>query len=214
VAALSDRSVAAFFCASIARGGGLRDDGSPSGTTSRRDLNRTDKPRGLASVPLSTGDNHAIRSTNHPDPPESTGWHQEHSRSSRDVARSVPEEGRKLRRRLAVIVVAARTGSPLVFEKPGTYADGARQKTAFAKGTVYFRHGARSDPGSSRDIARFVDAKCAGTEKSGWATSERSPPHRKDLTSSWFPRRRTPTALLTLARTSSDDTDASCRSRS
>ena len=56
-----------------------------------------------------------------------------------------------------MIVIARRAGSPLVFEKPGTYAEGDRQRTAFSKGTVYFRHGARSDPGSARDIARFVD---------------------------------------------------------
>jgi hypothetical protein len=36
---------------------------------------------------------------------------------------------------------------------PGAYVDGAgKQKAAFAKGTVYFRHGAKSEPGTTEDI--------------------------------------------------------------
>ncbi|HTP10997.1 MAG TPA: ATP-binding protein, partial [Anaerolineae bacterium] len=42
---------------------------------------------------------------------------------------------------------------PIVFEKPGTYdIGGGRQKTAFSAGTVYFRHGAKSEPGNTHDI--------------------------------------------------------------
>jgi hypothetical protein len=66
-------------------------------------------------------------------------------------------EVKKGEQRLAAIVIEPRTGSPLVFEKPCTYRDGDAQRTAFTKGTVYFRHGARSDPGSARDLARFVE---------------------------------------------------------
>ena len=45
--------------------------------------------------------------------------------------------------------------SPLVFEKPGTYSDGAKgQRTAFGQGTIYFRHGAKSDPAHNTDIER------------------------------------------------------------
>jgi len=64
----------------------------------------------------------------------------------------------KRRRPLAAIEVAGRTGSPLVFEKPGAYvgADG-RPREAFARGTVYFRHGAKSEPALARDLARFAD---------------------------------------------------------
>ena len=37
---------------------------------------------------------------------------------------------------------------PVVFSKPGTYdVGGGKQKTAFSGGTVYFRHGAKSEPG-------------------------------------------------------------------
>jgi len=46
---------------------------------------------------------------------------------------------------------------PLVFERPGTYdAGNGKQKTAFAKGTIYFRHGAKSEPGTSQDIRQAV----------------------------------------------------------
>jgi nucleoside-diphosphate-sugar epimerase len=41
---------------------------------------------------------------------------------------------------------------PIVFENPGTYPDGSRQKTAFARGTVYFRHGAKSEPAIQDDM--------------------------------------------------------------
>jgi Putative DNA-binding domain len=42
---------------------------------------------------------------------------------------------------------------PVVFTAPGTYdTGGGRQKTAFSKGTVYFRHGPKSEPGTSEDL--------------------------------------------------------------
>jgi hypothetical protein len=69
-------------------------------------------------------------------------------------------EGIKDGQRIATIKVSARVESPLVFEKPGTYSDGqGGQKTAFARGTVYFRHGAKSEPAMGRDLARFVVAE-------------------------------------------------------
>jgi len=49
---------------------------------------------------------------------------------------------------------------PIVFTKPGTYAvDASKQKTAFSAGTVYFRHGAKSEPGNSEDLRAFVDRR-------------------------------------------------------
>src|ERR1035441_2552997 len=46
------------------------------------------------------------------------------------------------------VVVVSGVASPLVFTKPGTYdIGGGKQKTAFSSGTVYFRHGAKSDRG-------------------------------------------------------------------
>lgn len=45
------------------------------------------------------------------------------------------------------------TATPLVFGNPGTYDVGAgKQKTAFGRGTVYFRHGAKSETGTTEDI--------------------------------------------------------------
>ena len=47
---------------------------------------------------------------------------------------------------------------PLVFTKPGTYPDADnKQKNAFSVGTVYFRHGAKSEPGNSDDLASFLE---------------------------------------------------------
>jgi hypothetical protein len=47
---------------------------------------------------------------------------------------------------------------PLVFQKPGTYdIGGGKQRTAFGVGTIYFRHGAKSEPGTSEDIRCIID---------------------------------------------------------
>lgn len=47
---------------------------------------------------------------------------------------------------------------PIVFTKPGTYAvDGGRQRTAFSQGTVYFRHGAKSEPATSDDLRQVLE---------------------------------------------------------
>jgi hypothetical protein len=57
--------------------------------------------------------------------------------------------------------------SPLVFSKPGTYdIGGGKQKTAFAAGTVYFRHGAKSEPGNSDDMRSFVERRVELIRKS------------------------------------------------
>jgi hypothetical protein len=59
--------------------------------------------------------------------------------------------------RLAAIQVAERTGSPLLFERAGTCVDpDGQEREVFARGTTYFRHGARSRPALARDIARFA----------------------------------------------------------
>lgn len=51
---------------------------------------------------------------------------------------------------------------PLVFESPGTYQlENGKQKTAFSKGTVYFRHGAKSEPGNSTDLGNFIAGRLA-----------------------------------------------------
>ncbi len=47
---------------------------------------------------------------------------------------------------------------PMVFIKPGTYPiAGGKQKTAFAQGTIYFRHGAKSEPGTRDDLQKVIE---------------------------------------------------------
>ncbi len=47
---------------------------------------------------------------------------------------------------------------PIVFQKPGTYDIGSgKQKAAFSIGTVYFRHGAKSEPGTSDDLRGVIE---------------------------------------------------------
>ncbi|HET6572027.1 MAG TPA: ATP-binding protein [Fimbriiglobus sp.] len=47
---------------------------------------------------------------------------------------------------------------PIVFTAPGTYdVGGGKQKTAFSKGTVYFRHGPKSEPGTSEDLRAAIN---------------------------------------------------------
>lgn len=56
---------------------------------------------------------------------------------------------------------------PMIFLAPGTYAvSGGRQKTAFGKGTVYFRHGAKSEPGNSKDLRECLDREIERLRKS------------------------------------------------
>lgn len=64
--------------------------------------------------------------------------------------------------RVAVIAVGPSLEAPIAFVRPGTYPDPfdkKRQKTAFAIGTVYFRHGAKSEPGTTTDLRRFIDRR-------------------------------------------------------
>jgi hypothetical protein len=57
---------------------------------------------------------------------------------------------------IAVIQVN-RVSFPIVFTSPGTYTvENNKQKTAFSVGVVYFRHGAKSEPGTSDDLVDFI----------------------------------------------------------
>jgi hypothetical protein len=50
--------------------------------------------------------------------------------------------------------------SPIIFEKPGTYAiENGKQRTAFSQGTVYFRHGAKSETGTTADLSKFIQQR-------------------------------------------------------
>jgi Putative DNA-binding domain len=57
-----------------------------------------------------------------------------------------------------VAMIVSRAEVPIVFTRPGTYDVGDRQqKTAFSKGTIYFRHGAKSEPGTRDDLITWRD---------------------------------------------------------
>lgn len=63
------------------------------------------------------------------------------------------------KRKERVIFHVGPTDVPIVFCKPGTYAvSGSKQKTAFGQGTVYFRHGSKSEPARQADIRRAFDS--------------------------------------------------------
>lgn len=56
---------------------------------------------------------------------------------------------------------------PIVFTKVGTYEITAgKQKTVFSAGTVYFRHGAKSEPGTSEDLRQFLVREIEITKRS------------------------------------------------
>jgi hypothetical protein len=71
-------------------------------------------------------------------------------------------EAKRGRKKVAVIEIGAARDAPIAFTKPGTYAtpgEKGKQKRAFAQGTVYFRHGAKSEPGTTADLRGFVDRR-------------------------------------------------------
>jgi predicted HTH transcriptional regulator len=75
-------------------------------------------------------------------------------------------EVEKRGRQLFVFVINA-ASIPIIFQKPGTYdARGGKQKTAFGQGTVYFRHGAKSEPGTSDDMRSVIERQLELVRKS------------------------------------------------
>lgn len=68
--------------------------------------------------------------------------------------------------RLVALVVHG-ASIPIVFVNPGTYdIGGGKQKTAFGKGTIYFRHGAKSEPGNSQDLEECIKREIERDRKS------------------------------------------------
>lgn len=66
---------------------------------------------------------------------------------------------------LALVIEGSRI--PYVFRKPGTYpVDDKTQKTAFKEGSVYFRHGAKSAPGTTTDLRRSFEKELKRVRKS------------------------------------------------
>lgn len=74
-------------------------------------------------------------------------------------------EVEKAGHRLVAWIIGS-AGMPMVFGKPGTYPiEGGKQGTAFGRGTIYFRHGAKSEPGTTEDIARALERKLESIRK-------------------------------------------------
>ena len=64
-------------------------------------------------------------------------------------------------------LMIGRSPIPIVFTKVGTYeVTTGKQKTAFSVGTVYFRHGAKSEPGTSEDLRQFLVREIEMTKRS------------------------------------------------
>ena len=78
---------------------------------------------------------------------------------------TISEESKAGSRVVAIIIEAVDT--PIVFTKVGTYSDGPKkQKAAFSKGTVYFRHGAKSEPGNTEDLRKVIERQVESIRKS------------------------------------------------
>ena len=76
---------------------------------------------------------------------------------------------------------------PIVFEKPGTYpVAGSKQGRAFSQGSVYFRHGAKSEPGTTADLRAAIERRLKAIRKD-WLTGIRkvvTAPGKSEVTSS------------------------------
>lgn len=74
-------------------------------------------------------------------------------------------EAQRNGKKIAIISVKA-SSIPIVFTSPGTYnVDGGKQKTAFGTGTVYFRHGAKSEPGNTNDLRHALERELLRTRE-------------------------------------------------
>jgi hypothetical protein len=77
-------------------------------------------------------------------------------------------EVRREGRRAAAIVVGASEQAPLVFQQQGAYRTAqGKPKVAFARGAVYCRHGAKSEPTTTEDLRTFIDRRISSV-RSEW----------------------------------------------
>ncbi len=78
------------------------------------------------------------------------------------------------------IVVESVTNTPLVFTRTGRYrnADGD-EHIAFARGGLYFRHGAKSEPATGADVRDFIKRQLDAT-RSQWLSNIRQMMHAPD----------------------------------
>jgi len=69
-------------------------------------------------------------------------------------------------------ILIGKVAIPMVFTKPGTYPVDNKQKTAFSQGTLYFRHGAKSEPGTTDDLRGALDRQLEDIRKA-WISGVR-----------------------------------------
>lgn len=74
-----------------------------------------------------------------------------HSYTDQHFAAFEIVEGSRFGRPVAVVRVGA-SRMPIVFTSHGGYSVPGGQKAAFVKGSVYFRYGAKSEPGTTEDL--------------------------------------------------------------
>jgi hypothetical protein len=88
-----------------------------------------------------------------------------HSYTEQQFSGFALAEGTKASSKVAVLRIQG-TRIPIVFTSPGTYAvPGGAQKSAFSKGTVYFRHSAKSEPGTTEDLRKCIERELASVKE-------------------------------------------------
>ena len=56
-----------------------------------------------------------------------------------------------------VVMVISGVSMPMIFAATGNYEIGGKQRNAFQQGAVYFRHGAKSEPGTTEDLRQVME---------------------------------------------------------
>lgn len=75
------------------------------------------------------------------------------------------EEIEKEGHKIAVFIIYP-AEIPIIFTDSGIYiTEKDKQKTAFQKGTIYFRHGAKSEPGNNFDLEKAIERKLKNIKK-------------------------------------------------
>ncbi|MFY9578086.1 MAG: hypothetical protein WAQ33_02065 [Gaiellaceae bacterium] len=81
---------------------------------------------------------------------------------------------------VTAIAVESVAGTPLVFSRQGRYKDAeGREHVAFARGGLYFRHGAKSEPASGEDVRDFIKRQLDATRQQ-WLANIRQVMHAPD----------------------------------
>ncbi|HCI04007.1 TPA: hypothetical protein DE059_03705 [Candidatus Peribacteria bacterium] len=107
-------------------------------------LDNVGKPSGFDATPISTVDPAVITDKIY----KYTGIHFSNFELSDHI--------KQTQKVLAICIYSVSV--PIIFIKPGTYnVAHNKQKTAFSVGTVYFRHGAKSEPGTSNDLRKVIE---------------------------------------------------------